>query len=101
MNFVFGCFVDTQRLSLKTRARGSYLFLTLLALLTWIWGLVLQIEFNKKTTTTKYDWVDPGFARAVSSSPRTTTFILPATQASDHRPPPLLILSGPATSSGP
>lgn len=66
VNFVLGFFLDSERFQLKTRARWSYIAIALLGLCTWIWGLVLQVEFSSQAKLIKYDWVDPGFARAVS-----------------------------------
>lgn len=71
INFALGFFLDSERFQLKTRARWAFAVISLLGLCTWIWGLVLQVEFSSQAKLVKYDWVDPGFARAVSAA---TTF---------------------------
>jgi hypothetical protein len=74
VNFALGFFLDSARFQLKTRARWAFAAISLLGLCTWIWGLVLQVEFSSQAKLAKYDWVDPGFARAVSAARRTVAY---------------------------
>lgn len=66
VNFLLGVFLDSERFHLKTRARASFVVLSLLGLCTWIWAIVIQVDFSGRSKIPKLDWVDDGFARAVS-----------------------------------
>lgn len=59
---LLGAFLDQQKLTLKTRARGSFFTVLGLQGAWWIWATVLVTDFNRTKPT--YDWVDPGFGRA-------------------------------------
>ena len=59
---ILGAFLDTHRLTLKTRARGSFYIVLGLQGAWWIWATILVTEFRK--TKPVYDWVDAGFGRA-------------------------------------
>ncbi|KIW44183.1 uncharacterized protein PV06_05213 [Exophiala oligosperma] len=59
---LLGLFLDRTRIALKTRARGSFFFLSTLQLGLWIWSTVLVTRFRRTKPT--YDWSDGtnGFA---------------------------------------
>ena len=59
---LLGGFLDQKRLSLKTRAKGSFFAVLGLQGAWWIWATVLVTDFHKTKPT--YDWVDPGFGKA-------------------------------------
>ena len=53
-----------QKISLKSRARYSYLLVFVMGLASWIWSLVIQIEFSAHKPKT-LDWANGGaFSRA-------------------------------------
>ena len=59
---LLGAFLDGHKLTLKTRARGSFFTVLGLQGAWWIWATILVTELRKTKPT--YDWVDPGFGRA-------------------------------------
>lgn len=59
---LLGAFLDQQKLTLKTRARGSFFTVLGLQGAWWIWATVLVTNFRRTKPT--YDWVDLGFGRA-------------------------------------
>ena len=59
---LLGAFLDRQKLTLKTRARGSFFTVLGLQGAWWIWVTILVTDFHQIKPT--YDWVDPGFGRA-------------------------------------
>lgn len=59
---LLGAFLDRQKLTLKTRARGSFFTVLGLQGAWWIWATILVTEFHR--IKPRYDWVDPGFGRA-------------------------------------
>lgn len=59
---LLGAFLDQKRLSLKTRAKGSFFTVLGLQGAWWIWATVLVTDFHKTKPT--YDWVNPGFGKA-------------------------------------
>ncbi|KAH6677129.1 major facilitator superfamily domain-containing protein [Halenospora varia] len=58
---LFGSFLDYRRLSLRTRAISSYIFMMSLIGACWIWGTVIQVEYSKHKPA--LDWDDGGFGR--------------------------------------
>lgn len=60
-NFFFGSFLDWQRFTLDQRARFSYMFIMALFGGTWIWGAVVQHDYE--IVAPALDWVDNGFGR--------------------------------------
>lgn len=60
-NFFFGSFLDWRRFTLNQRARFSYIFIMALFGGTWIWGAVVQHDYEVHTPA--LDWVDKGFGR--------------------------------------
>ena len=59
---ILGAFLDRQKLTLRTRARGSFFTVLGLQGAWWIWATVLVTDFHRTKPT--YDWVDPGFGKA-------------------------------------
>lgn len=59
---LLGAFLDRQKLTLKTRARGSFFIVLGLQGAWWIWATILVTDFHRMKST--YDWMDPGFGRA-------------------------------------
>ncbi|KAK8081186.1 mfs general substrate transporter [Apiospora hydei] len=57
-----GAWLDTTRLSVKTRGRYAFWFFTLASGAWWIWATVLVSRF--RVTQPTYDWASPGFGRA-------------------------------------
>lgn len=57
-----GLFLDSKRISLRTRSRGAFFIAVGWQAMCWIWGTVVTTEFNKSEPV--YDWTDPGFGRA-------------------------------------
>ncbi|KAK7955640.1 uncharacterized protein PG986_004862 [Apiospora aurea] len=57
-----GAWLDTTRLSVKTRGRYAFWFFTLVSGAWWIWATVLVSRF--RVTQPTYDWASPGFGRA-------------------------------------
>ncbi|KAG6910232.1 hypothetical protein DXG01_012367 [Tephrocybe rancida] len=57
-----GYFLDSQKLSLKARARygGAFVMVTFSGIL--VWALILQHEYEKRKPG-KLDWLSPGFGR--------------------------------------
>jgi hypothetical protein len=60
---IFGFFLDSQRLSIKTRIRWGFIFTAGLFTSLWIWVLIVQHGFEQKRPD-YIDWTDPGFGRA-------------------------------------
>ncbi|OGM47446.1 DUF895 domain membrane protein [Aspergillus bombycis] len=58
---LLGAFLDTKRISLKTRTRSAFVTILTLQGAWWIWGTIIVTEFNK--TQPSYDWADAGFGR--------------------------------------
>ncbi|KAL1976782.1 hypothetical protein VTN31DRAFT_3064 [Thermomyces dupontii] len=58
---ILGAFLDSKRISLKSRARWSFAAVSILSGMCWLWGTVIVTEFRK--TRPVYDWSDPGFGR--------------------------------------
>lgn len=58
---VLGKWLDTKKLSLKTRARGAFFGILGLQGAWWIWATILVTDF--RSTRPTYDWVDPGFGK--------------------------------------
>ncbi|KAB8067473.1 major facilitator superfamily domain-containing protein [Aspergillus leporis] len=56
---VLGAYLDTKRISLKTRTRSSFAIILALQGAWWVWGTIIVTEF--KRTQPSYDWVDAGF----------------------------------------
>jgi MFS family permease len=56
---ILGAFLDSKRVSLKTRARSAYFVVLGLQGGWWIWGTILTTRYNK--TNPVFDWTDPGF----------------------------------------
>ena len=61
---LLGAFLDARKLTLKTRARGSFSTVLGLQGAWWIWATILVTDFHRTKPT--YDWVDPGFGRAIA-----------------------------------
>lgn len=59
---LLGAYLDRGKLTLKTRARGSFFTVLGLQGVWWIWATILVTDFHRIKPT--YDWVDPGFGRA-------------------------------------
>jgi hypothetical protein len=60
---LLGAFLDRNRITLKSRARGA--FFTVVVILQgawWTWATILVTDFRKTKPT--YDWVDAGFGKA-------------------------------------
>ncbi|CED85344.1 Uncharacterized conserved protein [Phaffia rhodozyma] len=64
VNFMLGIFLDSRRFTLATRARVSFLIVTAMMLASWVWGLVIQIQFSKRAKAPSLDFGSPDFARA-------------------------------------
>ncbi|KAE8168472.1 major facilitator superfamily domain-containing protein [Aspergillus tamarii] len=58
---LLGAFLDTKRISLKTRTRSAFATILTLQGAWWIWGTIIVTEFKK--TQPSYDWADAGFGR--------------------------------------
>jgi hypothetical protein len=58
---VMGSFLDWQRFSLNTRARVSYIVMMSLIGGCWVWGIVVQHDYNAHKPS--LDWNDEGFGR--------------------------------------
>ncbi|PIG85042.1 DUF895 domain membrane protein [Aspergillus arachidicola] len=58
---LLGAFLDTKRISLKTRTRSAFVTILTLQGAWWIWGTIIVTEFKK--TQPSYDWADAGFGR--------------------------------------
>lgn len=56
---LLGAYLDNRKVSLKTRARTSFIVVLGLQGAWWIWGTVLVTRYNR--TNPVYDWTDPGF----------------------------------------
>lgn len=56
---LLGAYLDTRKVSLKTRARTSFIIVLGFQGAWWIWGTVLVTRYNR--TNPVYDWTDPGF----------------------------------------
>jgi MFS family permease len=58
---VLGAFLDSKKISLKSRARGAFIVVLGLQGAWWIWGTVIVTEFRK--TNPVYDWTTAGFGK--------------------------------------
>ncbi|KFZ24281.1 hypothetical protein V502_01240 [Pseudogymnoascus sp. VKM F-4520 (FW-2644)] len=58
---LLGAFLDHNKLSLVTRARGAFVVILGLQGAWWIWATVLVTDFHRSNPT--FDWVDPGFGK--------------------------------------
>lgn len=58
---VLGVVLDQEKLSLKFRARSTFITILGLQGAWWIWATVLVTRYN--VTKPNYDWVDDGFGR--------------------------------------
>ncbi|KAE8138570.1 major facilitator superfamily domain-containing protein [Aspergillus pseudotamarii] len=58
---LLGAFLDTKRISLKTRTRSAFATILTLQGAWWVWGTIIVTEFKK--TQPSYDWADAGFGR--------------------------------------
>lgn len=58
---LLGAFLDHNKLSLVTRARGAFVVILGLQGAWWIWATVLVTDFHRTNPT--FDWVDPGFGK--------------------------------------
>lgn len=56
---LLGAYLDTRKISLKTRARTSFVVVLGLQGAWWIWGTVLVTRYHR--TNPVYDWTDSGF----------------------------------------
>lgn len=59
---LLGFYLDTHRISLRTRARGAFSFIAVFQGACWIWVSVLVTRFRDTQPT--YDWASPGFGNA-------------------------------------
>lgn len=61
---VLGAFLDySARISLKTRARASYIIVLTLQGGWWIWGTIISYQFSHTKPSPTYDWSDSGFGK--------------------------------------
>lgn len=60
-NIFFGSFLDWKRFTLNERARCSYIGMMALFGGTWIWGAVIQHDYEANKPS--LDWADSGFGR--------------------------------------
>ncbi|KXJ85552.1 major facilitator superfamily domain-containing protein [Microdochium bolleyi] len=60
---LFGIFLDSDRLSVKTRLRYGFIASAGPFTLLWIWVMVVQHGFEQQKPAT-LDWASPGFGRA-------------------------------------
>lgn len=58
---LFGVFLDSKSISLKTRTRAGFIFVVIWQGMCCIWATVNTTEFQR--TNPLFDWVDPGFGR--------------------------------------
>ncbi|RDW85259.1 putative DUF895 membrane protein-2 [Coleophoma cylindrospora] len=58
---LLGAFLDRKSLSLKTRARGAFIFILTLQGAWWVWATILVTDFHRSKPT--FDWVDAGFGK--------------------------------------
>ncbi|RDW77902.1 putative DUF895 membrane protein [Coleophoma crateriformis] len=58
---LLGAFLDRKSLSLKTRARGAFIFILALQGAWWVWATILVTDFHRSKPT--FDWVDAGFGK--------------------------------------
>lgn len=71
VNFMMGWFLDWQRLSLKTRARATYLVIWTWLGATWVWSLILQVRhfFGASTGSSEFNMTIPTQTRYDKHSP--------------------------------
>lgn len=60
-NIFFGSFLDWRRFLLQQRARWAYIFMMSLIAASWVWGVVVQRDYQNHNP--KLDWTDRGFGR--------------------------------------
>ncbi|KAK4450147.1 major facilitator superfamily domain-containing protein [Podospora aff. communis PSN243] len=60
---LFGLFLDSQKLTVKTRIRSGFLLSCGLFTLMWIWVMYIQHEYEFVTKPKGLDWTTPGFGR--------------------------------------
>lgn len=59
---LLGAYLDHEKLSLKARARSSFITILTLQGGWWTWATILVTNFQQ--TSPIYDWVDAGFGKA-------------------------------------
>lgn len=60
---LFGIFLDSEKLTVKTRLRYGFAMSAGPFTLLWIWVMIVQHGFEVQKPAT-LDWVSPGFGRA-------------------------------------
>ncbi|KAH6967399.1 hypothetical protein EDB82DRAFT_563204 [Fusarium venenatum] len=60
---LFGIFLDTSKITVRSRIRYGFIFSTGLFTLLWIWVLIVQHGFEQRRPD-YLDWTSPGFGRA-------------------------------------
>ena len=58
---LLGAFLDSPRVSLRSRSRGAFIVVLSLQGAWWVWATVVTTEFRR--TRPVYDWADPGFGK--------------------------------------
>ncbi|KFH45339.1 Protein of unknown functionlike protein-like protein [Hapsidospora chrysogenum ATCC 11550] len=61
---LFGIFLDSSRLTVKSRIRRGFVTSCGTFTILWIWVLVVQHGFENNPTPSSLDWHSPGFGRA-------------------------------------
>ncbi|KAL8297914.1 hypothetical protein RB597_007089 [Gaeumannomyces tritici] len=59
---IFGYFLDSPRLSVRTRIRWGFFISCVPFTLVWVWVMVVQHEYTEKHPGA-LDWLSPGFGR--------------------------------------
>ncbi|KAF9013916.1 major facilitator superfamily domain-containing protein [Cyathus striatus] len=59
--FMIGYFLDNKRLSVKQRARWSFIFLMILNLVLWVWTAIITKQLEDQQPV--IDWTSPLFGR--------------------------------------
>lgn len=58
---LLGAFLDSRKLSLRSRSRGAFFVVLGLQGAWWVWATVIVTEYHR--TLPSYDWADAGFGR--------------------------------------
>ncbi|EED17188.1 conserved hypothetical protein [Talaromyces stipitatus ATCC 10500] len=61
---VQGWLMDRKRWSRRTRARYGMTIYTIVTALTWVYGLIVQYQYDKREAATAIDIVDPVFVKS-------------------------------------
>lgn len=61
---LLGWFLDSTRITLRTRARSAFFGIVVYQGALWTWATVNVTRFSRSTPSPTYDWSSPGFGNA-------------------------------------